>query len=276
MQPGGRIPGPGAGRIPGVSGTSIVPEQGARAFNYDFKYTQMTYENKKQATGYTVVFTKESLLSLGKTALGQKTNLDDLGTAITLFEEFGLKGSWRQTTVRGTTWIIFKGDPTTRVVFSASKYEISNTKVVSLAIGRANLLDNVVQSGAWTIVAIGCWDVLKYAISGGDTADFLAELTTDIVKGIIGTGVTALAAVLATAAGGPVIVPIAATLIVGIVVGFALDALDQQLGLTDQLSSDFQALFDAYHAKEETWGEWIYLNIELPIEQLYLNAVGGY
>lgn len=269
--------GAGAGRTPGLYGTNPLPGQVA-AYSYDLESfnQQSSLAKTETAPGYTLVFTKESLLGLGKTVLGQKTNFDDLGTSITLFSEFGLKGTWRQTTVRGTTWIIFKGEPTTRVVFSASKYSISNTKIVTLAIGRANLLENVVQSGAWTIVAIGCWDILKQAVAGGDTADFLAELTTDLAKGVIGTGVAALAGVLATAAGGPVIVPIAATLIVGIVVGFGLDALDQQFGVTSALSADFQALFDAYHAQEQTWGEWLYMNIERPIEQLYLNAAGGY
>ncbi len=285
MQPGGRIPGPGAGRIPGVSGTGMPPGQGAaesrdlESFYYESTISPPTGD-------ITVIFSKEWFYSAGDLAVEQKCNLDDVVKVHTLLKDFGWKGTWYAMTKKGREYVIFKGVVSSRDIFTSSKYLANDAKVMQFAIGGRGAFASAVGSGVWTIVAVACWDSVKYILTGGDGTDFLAELTSNAIKGALGTAVTAYVVALVAGTGGVVVLPIIAGVVVGIGVGFGLNYIDDQWGLTaalkvklDEVEAALKAYYDsaakAVEERERDWSYWYYWYIEKPLENMLLNAAGS-
>ena len=285
MQPGGRIPGPGAGRVPGVYGTDPLPGQVA-AYSYDLQsfYKQSSVDGTP--LDITVIFSKEWFFSAGGLVVEQKCNFDDLVKVHTLLKDFGWKGTWYAMTKKGREYVIFKGAVSSRDIFTSSKYLASDAKVMQFAIGGRGVFASAVQSGVWTIVAVACWDTVQYLLTGGDGTDFLAELTSNAIKGAIGTAVTAYVAALIAGTGGVVVLPIIAGVVVGVAVGFGLNYIDDQWGLTaalkvklDEVEAALAVYYDsaakAVEERERDWSYWYYWYVEKPLENMLLNAAGG-
>lgn len=284
MQPGGRIPGPGAGKVPGVSGTAPPPGQGAQ-YSYDFESFNKQSSVDASTLDVTVIFSKEWFFSAGDLVLGQKTNYDDLVKVHTLLKDFGWKGTWYAMTKKGRDYVIFKGVVSSRDIFTSSKYLANDAKVMQFAIGGRGVFASAIESGVWTIVAVACWDTVKYLLTGGDGTDFLAELTSNAIKGAIGMAATAYVAALIAGTGGVVVLPIVAGVVVGVAVGFGLNYIDDRLGLTEALKAklnEVEAAMAAYYddtakaveEREKDWSYYYYWYIEKPLENMLLNAGG--
>jgi hypothetical protein len=284
MQPGGRIPGPGAGRSPGVQGTTLPVGQGAR-YSYDFQSFYKDSSVDSSTLDITVIFSKEWFFSALDVALGQKTNFDDLVKVHTLLKDFGWKGTWYAMTKKGREYVIFKGGVSSRDIFTSSKYLANDAKVMQFAIGGRGVFASAVQSGVWTIVAVACWDTVKFLLTGGDGSDFLAQLTSNAIKAAIGATTAAYVAALVAGAGGVVVLPIIAGVIVCVGVGFGLNYIDDRYGLTEALKAklnEVEAAMAAYYdetakaaeERERDWAYWYYWYVEKPLENMLLNAGG--
>lgn len=285
MQPGGRVPGPGAGRMPGPQGLESVPATIA-GFSHDISSFQAEPMAEPHEAQLTVIFSKEWLLKAGGTVIGQVTNVEDLAKVHTLLKDFGWKGTWYTLTRKSGEYVIFKGAVSSRAIFTSSQYLANDAKVMQFAIGGRGAYANAVRSGVWTIVAVGCWDTVKFLLTGGDATDFLAELTSNAVKGAIGLGATAYVSTLIAGTGGVIVLPIVGGVVVGVAVGFGLSYLDESYGLTDALKAKLNeveaalaaacdAAAKAVEERERDWGYWYYWNVEKPLENMVLNAAGG-
>ena len=283
MKPGGRVPGPGAGRVPGLIGTGLPPGQGSALYDFDSFYKTSSADSS--VIDVTVIFSKEFLVGAVDFAVAQKTNWDDVVTTKALLKEFRWTGTWRLLKKKSVDYVVFKGTVSSREIFTSSKYLANDAKVLQFAIGSRGAFANAIKSGVWTIVAVACWETVQFLLTGSDATDFLAELTTGAVKGAIGMAATAYLTALIAGSGGVVILPIVAGIVIGIGVGYGLEYLDRYFGLTDALKSkldEAEAAIGAYYddtvkaieEREKDWAYWYYWYVEKPLENLLLNAVG--
>jgi hypothetical protein len=271
--------------MPGPQGLESVGGMIA-GFSHDISSFQVEPVTAPHDAELTVIFSKEWLLEAGGAALGQWKNFEDLAKVHALLKDFGWKGTWYALTRKSGEYVIFKGAVSSRAIFTSSQYLANDAKVMQFAIGGRGVYANAVQSGVWTIVAVGCWDTVKFLLTGGDATDFLAELTSNAVKGAIGLGATAYVSTLIAGAGGVIVLPIVGGVVVGVAVGFGLNYLDDCCGLTQALKGKLNeveaAMVAAYDAaakaveeRERDWGYWYYWNVEKPLENMVLNAAGG-
>lgn len=171
--------------------------------------------------------------------------------ATLLISDLGLKGRTVLKTVDGKHYIIFKGYPGTRSIFTSTRYLATNPRVVDMAVGKIGANRAIVSGARLTIFLIVPLNVLNYVLSDQQTmTDLIGTTATNLAKVGIASAVAAAAATatatLTTIAAGPIVVAIA----VGIVTGFGLDALDKKLGVTNAL---VEALDKAY---DSTFGEF--------------------
>lgn len=140
-------------------------------------------------------------------------------------------------------YVIFKGKAGERRVLKGTKYLADNPTVVRMAVGPKGIVKSAKGGFVVTAVLSVGIEIFDYVIR--DTAllsEMLGVVTTDLVKiglsslaGAAAGLAVGSAAVIGSVAAAPFVVAIA----VGILVGFALDKIDQRLGAT-------QALIKAY------------------------------
>jgi hypothetical protein len=175
----------------------------------------------------------------------------DTNVATKLISDLGWKGRAVLKTVEGKQYIIFKGHPGARSIFTGTRYLATNPKVVDMAVGKLGANKAILSGARLTIFLVVPLNILNYLLSDRQTmSDLIGTTATDLAKVGIASAVASAAATataaLTTIAAGPIVVAIA----IGIATAFALDALDKKFGVTDAL---VDALDKAY---DSTFGEF--------------------
>ena len=170
---------------------------------------------------------------------------DDLRTLTKLVGDLGSFGAQAYVkTYGGKPHIILKGHPGLRKILTGTKYGIKNPKVVTMGLGKAGAIHAAKQGGIISVVLLTTYRVVDYFLTDEATlSQLVGTLATDIVKVGIATGASiAIASGVGalTFAVGPII----AVIVVGIVIAVALDALDKQYGITDQIIAGLDELGD--------------------------------
>jgi len=170
----------------------------------------------------------------GKTASSYVSTALDLNTARRLLQDLGVRGRIALKTVGNKQYVIFKGLPNTRTIFTGTRYLANNAKVVDMAVGRLGTAKSVVKGGRLTVFLVVPINILIHLLDEQSTLSTLVGTTiTDVAKVGIATvlaGMAAGAAVSATTiAAGPILAAIA----VGVAASMGLEALDQHFGLTE-------------------------------------------
>lgn len=160
----------------------------------------------------------------------------DIQTVTTLVTDIGIKGKVILKTVAGKQYVIFKGYSGKRSIFTGTRYLASNPKVVDMAIGKIGMNKSIISGMRITIIFVVPLNVLNYILNDQQTmAELIGITATDLAKIGVASAVASLAATatasLTTLAAGPIVIAIA----VGLGTGYALDALDQEFGVTDAL-----------------------------------------
>ena len=148
----------------------------------------------------------------------------------------------------GHDLVTFKGWPAGRRIITGTRCRLDNPKIVEMQIGRPGLRAAAKESarfGVWLVVAI---DVADYLLRDNSSlGQLLGSLTVDLPSVVPASAIGAAAgsffltnsigslATVGSFACGPFVV----ALVVGVLAGIALYALDQHFGLTGTLGQAY-------------------------------------
>lgn len=184
-------------------------------------------------------------------AAGMVSPARDTRTAIRICKDLGLNGKYIIKTVDSKQYVIFKGYPGLRNIFTSPRYLANNPKVVKMAIGEAGIKNSVRIGGTITIVLFAGMNLLKFVLDQSTLAELVGTMATDLIKVGISSIVAEAVAIgvggTAACAAGPLVVAI----VVGLLVSFGLNYVDEQFGLTDKLVIIIDQYFQEFSRKKE-------------------------
>ncbi len=170
----------------------------------------------------------------------------DLAMLRTISKEFGSPSARMYIKeYRGKPYLILKGSPLARKVLTGTRYGLENPKVVVMRLTRAGVSESVREGGMLTLVLVSAFDIFDYVMNDQETlADLVGQLASDFVKVAIATGATlALSGAIAgTVVSTVALGPLLAAVLIGVGIGFALNAIDNHWGLTKKLKAALNAL----------------------------------
>lgn len=153
----------------------------------------------------------------------------------------------------GKPHIVLKGYPGLRSILTGTRYGVQNAKVVRMGLGKYGGVNAAKSGGVLTIILVTAYRVVDYFLRDDATlAQLFGSLATDIVKVGVATGVSIAAATMTAAAGtmmvssgsataallGSFVIaigPLAAAIVIGVGVSYALTKLDEKYGVTDKV-----------------------------------------
>ncbi|MBB3878118.1 hypothetical protein [Sphingomonas pseudosanguinis] len=162
---------------------------------------------------------------------------DDAMLIRKLVRETGIRGRCYFKSYNGKLHVVFKGYPGLRRVLNGTKYGALHPKVVGLGIGKAGVAKSVKGGTIVSVVLLTVWNIVDYVIRDEATlGQMLGGIAGDVSKALIAGGVgyaagSAAVALGMTVAAGPLVIAV----VVGLGVGWALDALDQKYRFTERL-----------------------------------------
>ncbi|ARU59472.1 multipass membrane protein [Oleiphilus messinensis] len=143
----------------------------------------------------------------------------------------------------GKTYIILKGYPGLRSIFTGTRYLANNSKVIQMGIGKEAVKGMIKSGGVFTLVLLSAYRVADYFIRDEATwHDIVGGMAVDIVK----VGVTISAASLAmtgTALMVSVAIgPLVAAVFIGTMVAAGLEVIDYKYNTTTQVIETLRKL----------------------------------
>jgi hypothetical protein len=200
-----------------------------------------------------------------------------------ILRDFGFNGKFYVQTIKEKQYVIFRGYKGMRKWYSGTRYRATNPKVVSLTAKGA--LKSGLEVDPITLVIVGAVDIIPRLLDKDNEirfSDMCVTLGMDILKAIVGTIIAAgiAAFVLSFVVfSAPVWIVVGGTIVLGILVGWGLDFIDQKTGATDYMKERGR---DAESFLDQIWHEHIaepfgkmYYQLEKSIENLYYLPVGS-
>ena len=135
----------------------------------------------------------------------------------------------------GKSYIVLKGYPGLRKIFTGTRYLSTHAKIVQMGIGKTAVNGKIAGGSVITIILLAAYRVVDYFIRDEATwHDLLGGLAVDFAK--VGTSAlfaSALAshATIASFAIGP----LAVAVVFGVAIGFILEYLDAKYAVTSQV-----------------------------------------
>lgn len=162
---------------------------------------------------------------------------DDAMLIRKLVRETGIRGRCYFKSYNGKLHVVFKGYPGLRRVLTGSRYGALHAKVVGLGIGKAGVAKSVKGGMIVSVVLLSAWNIIDYVIRDDATlGQLLGGIAGDVGKALVASGVGYAAASAAVALGMTVAAgPLVIAVVVGLGVGWALDALDTKYRFTERL-----------------------------------------
>lgn len=195
-------------------------------------------EAEAEADADVYVIRQDLFLRFARETANYAATTLDINTLGQLLSDFGYKGNkFYIKTYKGAEYIVLKGYPGLRKMFTGTKYMSNNTKVLSMAVGRKGLAYNAAKGGVITIVLIAAVDVAEYFLNDEVTFTHLGvNLFGDVSKAAIAAAAGfAVSKLVLIGFAGTVAAPLAAGIVVAIAVGVGLDWLDREFGISEKL-----------------------------------------
>ncbi|PSW22754.1 hypothetical protein C9I94_18390 [Photobacterium swingsii] len=154
-----------------------------------------------------------------------------------LVKDLGFTGRAYEKKVNGKKYVIFKGRPGQRKIFTGTKYLSNNAKVVDMIVGQKGIKTSAIQGARLTIFLTVPLIVLQHVLKDrfllnelvGDLSVSLIKIgISSIVGAVFATGTTAITTIAAA--------PVALAIVVGLAVSYALDRLDKEYRITERLA----------------------------------------
>jgi hypothetical protein len=168
-------------------------------------------------------------------------------------------------TYKGVEYVIIKGRPALRDIIKGTRYKTTHPKIVEFQIGKVGLKSAARDSFIFGAIFVTAIDITDYFMRDSATlGDLVGSVGMDIAKVAVASaagyaiGALAVGTVIGTVALGPLVVAFGAAVLVGI----ALDALDEHFELTKRLSRALDQVFDKidkfFQEKEAEAKAWLH------------------
>lgn len=199
----------------------------------------------------------------------------DLGRSGSIFTKYRIQS------YGGQAYIIIKGYPGLRSTLNASRYLVTNTKVVEMGLGKLGATRSIVGGLHITMfLTVGFRAIDTLLREEATWVDFVGGLAGDLVKVSI-AGAAAFAAASFVAGGAAVaavaIGPLFAAIMVGVAVGVALEEVDEALGFTaaiiGSLRESDKAMRDRVRGLSREWS-WYHRSPEASVN-FWMRAFGA-
>ncbi|MCA0893438.1 hypothetical protein [Microbulbifer agarilyticus] len=177
----------------------------------------------------------------------------DLGMLTKLFADLGFSGTKAYIKYyKGQPYVIFKGNPRLRTIFTGTRYGLQNAKVVQMGVGKSGAIAAVRSGGILTVVLVSAFRIADYILTDQVTLNqLIGALATDIIKIGIATGASIITAAGAAAIFTVAVGPIVAAIGVGLLVSYGLSRLDNRFEITEKVISALDELQRKKNAKVE-------------------------
>lgn len=186
-----------------------------------------------------------------KTVAGYTSTALDIYILNQLLNDIGITGKAYQKRVNGKNYVIFKGHPGLRHIFTAPRYLAKNPKVVDMAIGQAGI-KNSIRSGARLTIFLTVPIVILQHILRDEIilSDLISELAVSMMKISISSIIAAIAATGVGTVTTIAAAPLAVAIFVGLLTAWSLDKIDGDLAITKRLAQVLREI------ESETVGEF--------------------
>jgi len=179
---------------------------------------------------------KQTIAERLKKGVEAGTIVKDLIDVAKILKEFGMNGKFTEKLYNGKVFIIFKGLPGGRHIFTGTRYLQNHHKVVSLGLGRMSAAKKMLKGSILTITVFAAIDFVDFLLRDEKTlVDFGVQLAVDIVKTAV-AGAIAWGAATAAATTGIVVLPAAVFLVVSIVVSMGVDYIVDRYNVIESLT----------------------------------------
>ena len=164
------------------------------------------------------------------------------GKIVFTLKGLGIKAT--QYAYQGKLYVKITGYPSLRRILNGTRYRIDHPKVLEVGIGRAGFRNGIMSGARFCIWFSACWRLVELIFkSDHDVAAFLGNVTMDVAKVIVGVFVSRLAGVFYSltispfiaSAAVPVWGQIVCVVILGVVIAYKLNDLDNQYHLSNKL-----------------------------------------
>ena len=148
--------------------------------------------------------------------------------------------------VKGTKYIIFKGDARLRPDLKGTRYLAENAKVRCFVVGSKDIIEDAAHGTKVAIIAFIAIDIAMECTSDHfSLASLGVRISSDVLQALLSAGAGVAAGVfLASTVGAPVIITFIAVVVVGFAVGVALTELDRKYRLTERVRARAMELED--------------------------------
>jgi hypothetical protein len=188
---------------------------------------EQTFQEKRIEIGLTV----------GNFISHHLSELKDVAHLRHVVHEFGVAGKAYTKLIRGQPYVILKGHPGLRKIFTGTKYLADNSKIVSFGIGKAGVLKSIKGGTVWSLVFVNAWDIGEYFIKHDKSlVDLGVTMVSDSVKIVLASAIAGglvIGGMALASVSLPVVVPLAAALVLGIAIGVLLDKADEKWKITE-------------------------------------------
>jgi hypothetical protein len=155
--------------------------------------------------------------------------------AVVQIRLLGVLGKAYVKVVQGKHYIVFKGPPGLRPNLLGTRYLRANPKVAMFVVGTREIIKDTAEGFKVAVIAYVALDVMQEILQDHfSLARLGVKVASDISQALISAGVGAVAGVVATTLGAPVVVAFVIVVAVGFVAGMYLTHLDQKYHLTDK------------------------------------------
>ncbi|ACT14525.1 MULTISPECIES: hypothetical protein [Pectobacterium] len=183
--------------------------------------------------------------------------MDMKGFGVTATEYVGKNGS---------KYIKLSGYPGVRKYLDATRYLVSNHKILDIGIGTKGIESGIATGARFCIVFSGAYRAIELMVKDEYTlTDFFVNLTMDVAKLAVSVGVAWGAKTAATsvmvATGGSVIIIAGGIFLLGVVVSFSLLWLDNEYKISETIIKNLKShkkQYTPYHPDQffHAWGRY--------------------
>jgi hypothetical protein len=169
----------------------------------------------------------------------------DTGTLALVIKDLGLTGKAIPKVIDNRQYIILTGYAGLRKYLPGTIYSVNNRKIIQMAIGEMGIKDMVKGGARLTIYLTVPLTILECILKDQTTmSQVIGHVSSDLIK----VGISSIISTIAGMAVGSVFtvaaLPIMVTIGVGIITGWAVEAIDTHFGLTDKLVAAIEKLGD--------------------------------
>ena len=178
---------------------------------------------------------------------GNLSTANDTAMLAKLLRELGAAGSQAYVkTYGGKVHIVLKGYPGLRRVLTSPKYAITNTKVITMGLGRTGAAHAIKSGGILTVVLMSAYRIADYVLTDKITLTrLIGQLAVDVVNIGIGCGLSFAAIPVGVAIAGIALGPLVAVVAVGLFMALVISPLDDQYGISDRVVDAIEARLDS-------------------------------